>query len=123
MASPNQRALVSSTNFAPLSEVKGVLPSADIGAYEASAPKSTNKVPSRKARTEALYSANHLRRNVKIKAPLCAKTKAIIASLPTLSSAKLALGGEAKSLASPSEANTIGEVVLTSPVVKKSSPV
>ena len=58
---------------------------------------------------------------MKIKAPLCAKSNAIIVSLPILSSTKLTLGGGAKSLASPSEANTKGEVVLTSPVVKKRS--
>ena len=112
LASPNQRVLVSSANFAPLSEVKGVTPSADSVTYTAAAPKGTSKVPSRKAGIKALYSASYLHHNAKIKAPLCAKTKAIIASLATLSSTKLALGGGAKSLASLSEANTTGEVVL-----------
>ena len=37
------------------------------------------------------------------------------------SGAKLALAGGAKSLASPSEANTTSEVVLKSPVVQKRS--
>ena len=96
MASPNQRALVSSINSAPSSEVKGVPPSDDNVAYAALTPKGTNKVPSRKARTKALYSANHLRHNAKIKAPLCAKSEDTTTSLPTLSSAKLALGAELK---------------------------
>ena len=58
---------------------------------------------------------------MKIKALLCAKREATTALLPAFSSAKLALGGGAKRLASPSEANAIGEVILTSPVVKKRS--
>jgi len=53
--------------------------------------------------------------------PLCDKSEATMASLPTLSSTKLALVGRAKSLASLSEANTTGEIVLTSHVVKKRS--
>jgi len=121
LASPNQRALVSSTNSAPSSEVKGVPPSADNVAYAALAPKGTNKVLSRKARTKALCSANHLRRNAKIKAPLCAKSEATTASLPALSSVKLALGGRTKRLASSSEANATDGVVLTSPAIKKRS--
>jgi len=56
LASPNQRALVSSAKFAPLSGVKGVSPSADSIAYAASAPKDTNKVPNCKAETKALCS-------------------------------------------------------------------
>ena len=86
LALPNQRALIPSANFAPLSEVKGVPPSADSIAYPASAPKGTNKVPSHKVRTKVLCSANHLRRNAKIKAPLYAKSEATTASLPALSS-------------------------------------
>ena len=117
---PNQRTLISSADFAPLSEVKGVPPSADSVVYAASTPKGTNKVPSRKARTKALCSANHLRRNAKIKVSLCAKSEATTASLPALSSAKLALGGGAKRLASSSEANVTG-VVLTSHVIKEKS--
>jgi len=38
LISPNQRALVSSADFAPLNEVKGLPPSADSIAYAASAP-------------------------------------------------------------------------------------
>jgi len=117
LASPNQRALVFSANFVPLSEVKGVSPSADSVTYATSTPKGTNKVPIRMVRTNALCSANYLRRNAKIKAPLCGKSEATTASLPALSSAKLALGGRARRLISSSEANATGEVVLTSPVV------
>jgi len=104
-----------------LSEVKDVPSSADSVAYATSAPKGTNKVPSHKARTKALCSANYLRRNVKIKAPLCAKSEATTASLPVLFSAKLAFGGRAKCLASSGEANATSEAVVTSPVVKKRS--
>ena len=53
----------------------------------------------------------YLRHNVKIKAPLCDKTKPTIASHPALSSDKLALGGGAKSLASPSKANARSDVM------------
>ena len=104
-----------------MSEVRGVPSCADSVAYAASVPKGTNKVPSRKARIKALCSANHLRRNAKIKAPLFAKSKATTASLPALSSAKLALRGGAKRLASSSEANVTGGVVLTSSVIKERS--
>ena len=38
LISPNQRALVSSADFAPLNEVKGLPPSTDSIAYAASAP-------------------------------------------------------------------------------------
>ena len=67
LAPPNQRVLVSSAKFAPLSEVKGVSPSADNVVYAASALRDASKVPNRKARTKALYSANYLRCNVKSK--------------------------------------------------------
>jgi len=116
----NQRTLVSSARFAPLSEVRAVTSSADSVAYAASTLKNTSKVPGCKARTKVLCSANHLRRNVKIKAPLCVKSEATPASLPMLSSAKLALGDGAKRLASSSEANVTG-IVLTSPVIKERS--
>ena len=96
LTSPNQRALASSAKFASLSGVKGVSPSADSVAYAASVPKSTNKVPSRVAGTKALCSANYLRRSAKIKAPLCAKSEATMASLHIPSGAKLALAGGAK---------------------------
>jgi len=82
---------VFSAKFAPLSKVKGVPPSVDSVTYAVSAPKGTSKVPNREARTKVLYNASYLFRNAKIKAPLCAKSKATIASLPVLSSAKLAL--------------------------------
>ena len=82
LALPNQRALVFSAYFAPLREVKGVPPSADIVAYAASAPKSTDKVASCRARTKALGSANHLYPNAKIKALLCVKSEATTALLP-----------------------------------------
>ena len=95
---------VSSTKFTPLSEVKGASQSADSVAYTASALTDASKVPNRKARTKVLYSASYLRYNVKIEAPLCAKSKATTASLPVLFSAKLALRGRVKRLAS-SEAN------------------
>jgi len=121
LASPNQRELVSNANFSPLREVKGVPPSVDSIVYGASALRDANKVPSRKARTKALYSASYLRHNAKIKAPLCAKSEATIASLPAPSSAKLALGGGVKSFASLSEANATSEIVSASPVVKKRS--
>ena len=55
--------------------------------------------------------------SAKIKVQLRAKSEATKASLPMLSSAKLALAGGAKALASPIEANTTGEVVLKSPIV------
>ena len=119
LASLKQGAPIFSAKFAHLSEIKKVSPSADSVAYAASVPKGTNKVPNRKARPKALYNAGYLRRNAKIKAPLCAKCEATRASLTTLSSAKLTFGGGAKSLASSSEANTISEAVLTSPVVEK----
>jgi len=119
LVSPNKRALVSSVKFAPLSEVKGVSPSADSIAYAASALRDASKVHSCKARTKALYSASYLRRNAKIEAPLCAKSKATIALLLALSSAKLALGGEAKSLASSSEAHAISEAISTSPMAER----
>jgi len=121
LASPNQRALISSAKFAPLSEVKGVPPSVDSVAYAASAFRDASKVPNCKARTKTLYNASYLCHKAKIKAPLCAKSEAIVASLPALSSAKLALRSGAKSLASSSEANATSEVALTSPVVKKRS--
>ena len=104
LASPNQRALVSSVKFASLSELKGVSPSADSIAYVALTPKDNNKVPSRKAGTKTLRSANYLRCNAKIKAPLCAKSEATTTSLSALSSAKLTLRGIAKCLALSSEA-------------------
>jgi len=104
-----------------LRDVRGVPPSADSVAYATSVLRDTSKVPSCKARSKPLYNASYLRHNAKIKAPFCAKTKAIIASLLTLSCVKLALGCGAESLASPIEANATGEVVLTSPVVKKRS--
>jgi len=118
--SPKQRALVASTRFAPLSKVKRIPPSADSVAYAASSFRDASKVPNCKVRTKALYSGSYLRHNTntKIKPPVCAKSKATIASLPALSSAKLALGGGAKSLTSSGEANAISEVVLTSPVVE-----
>jgi len=92
LASPNQIALVSSANFAPLSEVKDVSPSADNVAYTASPlrvltkslTKGTNKVPNYKVRTKVLCSANYIRHNVIIKAPLRAKSEATTASLPAL---------------------------------------
>ena len=56
-----------------------------------------------------------------MKAPLYAKREATTTLLPVLSNAKLALGGIAKRLASPSEANATYEVVLTSPLIKKKS--
>ena len=121
LASPNHRALVSSAKSAPLSEVKGVSLRADSVAYTASAPKGTKKVPSREAGTKALCSANYLRRNAKIKAPLRAKSEATMASLPMLPSAKLTLRGGAKRLASSSEDNVTGGVVLTLPVIKDRS--
>jgi len=62
LASPNQRALIFSARFAPLSEVKGVSPSADSVAYAASALRDASKVSSCKARTKALYSTSYLRR-------------------------------------------------------------
>ena len=65
-----------------------------------------------------LCSANYLRRNAKIKAPLRAKSEATTASLPTLFSAKIALGGRVKCLASSGEANATSEAVVTSSVVK-----
>jgi len=121
LASPNQRALVSSTKFAPLNEVKGVPLSVDSVAYATSALRDASKVPNPKTRTKALYIVSYLRYNAKIKAPLCAKSEAIVVSLPALSSTKLALESKAKSLTSSSEAKAIGEVVLTSPIVKKRS--
>jgi len=121
LASPNPRALVSSANFAPLSGVKGVSLSANNVAYATSAPKSDNKVPSREAGTKALSSANYLRCNAKNKAPFCAENKVTTTSLPMPSGSKFALGGGSTSFALSSEANTIGEVVLKSLVVKKRS--
>ena len=44
-----------------------------------------------------------------------------MASLHIPFDAKLALAGEAKGLAPPSEASTTGEVVLKSPIVQKRS--
>ena len=102
-----------------MNEVKGVPLSVDSVAYATSALRDASKVPNPKTRTKALYIVSYLRYNAKIKAPLYAKSEATLASLPVLSSAKLALGGGAKSLASSSEANAKSEVVLTSPIVKK----
>jgi len=65
MASSNQRVLISSVRFAPLSEVREVSSSADSVAYVASTLRDASKVPSRKARTKALYSASYLRHNAK----------------------------------------------------------
>jgi len=96
-----------------LSEVKDVPSSADSVAYAPSASKGTKKVPSHKARTKALCSANYLRRNTMIKAPLCDKSEATTASLPALFSVKLALGDRAKCLASSGEVNAISEAVVT----------
>jgi len=118
---PNQRVLISSAKFAPLSEVKGVPTSVYSITYTASALRDASKISSRKARTKALYSASCLRHNAKIKAPLCAKSEATVASLLALYSVNVALGGGAKSLASSSEANATSKVVLTSPVIKKRS--
>jgi len=100
LASPNQGALVSNAEFAPLSGVKGVPPSADSVAYVASVSKGTNKVPSREAGTKALCSANYLRRNAKNKAPIRAKSEVTTTSLSKPSGAKFALGGRATSIAS-----------------------
>ena len=121
LASPNQRALVSSAKSAPLSKVKGVSLGTDSVAYATSAPKGANKVPSHEARTKALSSANYLHRNAKNKAPFRAKSEVTTTSLPMPSGSKFALGGGSTSFALSSEANTIGEVVLKSLVVKKRS--
>jgi len=71
------------------SEAKGLPLSTDSGAYAASAPKGISKAFSRKFRAKALSRANHLRSNIADKAPQCA-------SLPSSSSAKLALRSGAK---------------------------
>ena len=63
--------------------------SADSGAYAASAPKGVSKAFSRKFRAKALPKANHLRNNITDEAPQRA-------SLPSSSSAKLALCSRAK---------------------------
>ena len=70
---------------------KGLSLSADSGAYVASAPKGISKAFSRKFRAKALSKANHLRSNIADKAPQRA-------SLPSLSSNKLALCSGAKGL-------------------------
>jgi len=121
LALPNQRTLVSNAKSTPLSGVKGVSLSTDSVAYVASVPKGTNKVPSREAGAKALCSTNYLCRNAKNKAPIRAKSEVTTTSLSKPSGAKLALAGGAKSLASLSEANTSGEIVLKSPVVRKRS--
>jgi len=86
LVSPNQKALVSSAKFAPLSEVKGVPPSVDSFAYAASTLRDASKVLRHKARTKVLYNASYVGCNMKIKTPLCAKSEATIASLPAHSS-------------------------------------
>ena len=68
---------------------KGLPLSADSGAYAASASKGISKAFSRKLRTKALSKANHLCSNIADKAPQRA-------SLPSSSSAKLALRSRAK---------------------------
>ena len=65
--------------------------SVDSGAYAASTPKGIPRAFSREARTKALSSANHLRSKEADKAPQRA-------SLPSSSSAKLALRSRAKGL-------------------------
>jgi len=131
LASPNLRALISSANSAPMSRVKGVSLSIDSVAYAASVPKGTNyaapipkgtnKVPNREAGTEALCSANYLRRKAKNKASLRAKGEVTTTSLPRSSGAKFALGAGATSIAAPSKANTIDEVISKSLVVENMS--
>ena len=101
-----------------MSEVRGVPSSTDSVAYTTSTLRDASKVPSHKVRTKSLYSASYLCRNMKIEAPLCAKSKATIALLSTLSSAKLALGDGAKSLASSSETHATSEVISTSSMVE-----
>ena len=94
MASLNQRALVSSANFAPLSEVKGVPPSAGSVIYAVLAPKLLTK--SLTARLElkhyvVLITFAATRRS---KHHCALKSEATTSSLPALSSAKLHLGAE-----------------------------
>ena len=79
----------SSTKLALRSKVKGLFLSADSGAYVVLAPKSVSKAFSREFRAKVLSKANHLRSNIADKAPQRA-------SLPSSSSAKLALHRRAK---------------------------
>ena len=121
LASPNQRALISSANSAPMSGVKGVSLNTDSVTYAASVSKGTNKVLSHEAGTEALCSANYLCRKERNKSPLRAKGEVTTTSFPKSSGAKFALGGGAISIASPNEANTNNEVIFKSYVVKNRS--
>jgi len=66
----------------------------------------TSKVLSRKAGTEALSSASHLRYKAKNKAPQRAKSEVTMTSLPKSPSAKFTPRDGATRLTSPCEVNT-----------------
>ena len=75
-----------------MSGVKGVSLSVDSIANAAPIPKGTNKIPSCEA--DALCSADYLNHKANDKAPIRAKSKVTMTSLPKFSDAKIALGAE-----------------------------
>ena len=82
LPSHNLGAVTPTVNLALASEVTNGIANA------APVPKGTSKVLSRKAGTEALSSASHLRYKVKNKAPQRAKSEVTMTSLPKSPSAK-----------------------------------
>jgi len=113
LSSPNSRALVPDTNFAPMGGVKEVSLNTDGVANAALISKGTNNIPSCEA--EALYSAKYLRRKAESKAPLRAKSEVTMTSLPKSSDAKFAPGGGATRITPRSEVNIPDEVIFESP--------
>jgi len=109
LPSPNLEALAPSANLTPTSEVT------DGVANTVPVPKGTNKVLSREAGTEALYSAKYLRSKTKSKAPQHAKSEVTMTLLPKFSGAKLVSCGRATRLTSPSEDNITDKVIFKSP--------
>jgi len=109
LPSLNLGAVTPNANLALTSEVT------DGVANTAPVPKSTNRVLSRKAGTEALGSASYLRYKVKNKAPQRAKTEVTMTSLPKFSSAKFEPCGRATRLISPSEFNITDKLISKSP--------
>jgi len=114
LSSPDPGALVPSANLTPMSEIKGASLNTDGVANAVSVSKGTNKIPNCEAETEALCSAKYLRNKARSGAPLRAKSEVTMTSLPKFSGAKLAPGGGATCLTSPSEVNIIDKVIFKS---------
>ena len=109
---PDLGAVTPSINLASIGEVTNGVANATL------VPKSTSKVLSRKAETEALSSASHLHYKVENNAPQRAKSEVAMTSLPKSSSVKFAPRGGATRLTSPSEVNTNDEVISKSHKIK-----